>query len=217
MQVLDAVARVFGLDQVARDYLHGLAGASPAPRRRTPRTERVPSGTLQLVDVIGLPAFVEDRSFDVLAANALATELAPGLRAGENRLRTMFLDDAESARYPDWQDQMAGMVAAFRASIGTDVQDPGGHGTRGRAVPRQRGLPAAVGAARRPAARGRGRSGCGTRSVGDLELRREKLGVGGTDGQLLVVHHAEPGSASAERLAVLASLAASRVADRVAD
>ncbi|WP_254698955.1 MmyB family transcriptional regulator [Curtobacterium luteum] len=48
--------------------------------------------------------------------------------------------------------------------------------------------------------------------VGDLELRREKYGIGGTDGQLLVVHHAESGSASAEGLAVLASIAASRVA-----
>jgi transcriptional regulator with XRE-family HTH domain len=215
-QVLDAVARVFGLDQVARYYLHGLAGASPAPRRRTPRSERVPSGTLQLVDVIGLPAFVEDRSFDVLAANALATELAPGLRAGENRLRTMFLDDAESARYPDWQDQMAGMVAAFRASIGTDVQDPAVTALVGE-------LSLGSEDFRRLWARHdvRPLAGAAVRmwhpEVGDLELRREKLGVGGTDGQLLVVHHAEPGSASAERLAVLASLAASRVADRVAD
>ncbi|WP_242862998.1 helix-turn-helix domain-containing protein [Curtobacterium luteum] len=214
VQVLDALARVFGLDQVARDYLHGLAGASPVPRRRTARTERVPTGTLQLLDVIGLPAFVEGRSFDVLAANALATELAPGLRAGENRLRTMFLDDAETARYPDWQDQMAGMVAAFRASIGTDVRDPGVTALVGE-------LSLGSEDFRRLWARHdvRPLGGAAVRmwhpEVGALELRREKLGIGGTDGQLLVVHHAEPGSASAQGLAVLASLAAARVAGRI--
>ncbi len=46
--------------------------------------------------------------------------------------------------------------------------------------------------------------------VGLLELRREKLPVGGTDGQLLVVYHAERGSDSAQALALLGSLAVSR-------
>ena len=43
--------------------------------------------------------------------------------------------------------------------------------------------------------------------VGDLTLHREKLAIGGTDGQLLVIYHAEPGSSSADKLALLASLA----------
>jgi hypothetical protein len=44
--------------------------------------------------------------------------------------------------------------------------------------------------------------------VGDLTLSREKLAVGGAEGQLLVVYHAQPGTSSAEKLALLASLAA---------
>ena len=48
--------------------------------------------------------------------------------------------------------------------------------------------------------------------VGDLSLRCEKLEVSGTDGQLLVVHHAEPGSSNAEKLSLLASLSTSRPA-----
>ena len=39
--------------------------------------------------------------------------------------------------------------------------------------------------------------------VGMLELRREKLPSGGSDGQLLVIYHAEPGSDSARALARL--------------
>jgi hypothetical protein len=45
--------------------------------------------------------------------------------------------------------------------------------------------------------------------VGDLDLYRDKLAVTGTDGQLLVIYHAEPGSDSAHSLALLGSLAAS--------
>jgi hypothetical protein len=40
--------------------------------------------------------------------------------------------------------------------------------------------------------------------VGRLELRYERLLLAGTDGQLLVVHHADPGSPSAQKLAQLA-------------
>jgi hypothetical protein len=45
--------------------------------------------------------------------------------------------------------------------------------------------------------------------VGDLELHREKLIVAGTEGQLLVIYHADPGTASAQALALLGSIAAS--------
>jgi MmyB-like transcription regulator ligand binding domain len=42
--------------------------------------------------------------------------------------------------------------------------------------------------------------------VGDLTLRREKLAVGGTGGQLLVVYYAEPGSETEGLLALLGSI-----------
>jgi hypothetical protein len=41
-----------------------------------------------------------------------------------------------------------------------------------------------------------------------LELRREKLSIGNSGGQLLVIYHAEPGSETARSLALLGSLAA---------
>jgi hypothetical protein len=42
--------------------------------------------------------------------------------------------------------------------------------------------------------------------VGMLELRREKLPIGDSGGQLLVIYHAEPGSRSARSPALLGSL-----------
>ena len=43
-------------------------------------------------------------------------------------------------------------------------------------------------------------------SVGELTLHLSKLAVEGTEGQMLVLHHAEPGTTDAQRLALLGSL-----------
>jgi transcriptional regulator with XRE-family HTH domain len=205
IQVLEALARVLRLDQAATDYLLGLATPRPRHRRRRPRRETVPVGIRQLLDVVGLPAFVEGRYFDVLAANGLARALSPNLQAGQNRLRAVFLDPAEQALYPDWDHATAGLVAGFRESVGTDADDP-------RFVQLVGELSLSSERFRRLWARHdvQAREGMPTRihhpQVGDLTLSREKLAIGGSEGQLLVVYHAEPGTGSAEKMALLASL-----------
>lgn len=49
--------------------------------------------------------------------------------------------------------------------------------------------------------------------AGPLELHFEKLAIPGTDGQTLVTYQAQPGSASEERILLLASLNASASTD----
>jgi transcriptional regulator with XRE-family HTH domain len=205
VQVLEALARVLQLDQAATDYLLGLAAAQPRRRRRAKR-ESVPSGIRQLLDVVGLPAFVEGRYFDVLAANGLAYALSPNLRVGKNRLRAVFLDPAEMALYPDWDQATAGLVAGFRRSVGSDVDDPGFVQLVGE-------LSLASERFRRLWARHDVQSFEGGLAridhpqVGELTFSREKLAINGTDGQLLVIYHAQPGTSSAEKLTLLAALA----------
>jgi transcriptional regulator with XRE-family HTH domain len=204
-QVLEALARVFRLDATATQYLLSLSTARRAGTRR-PRREVVPTGIRQLLDVLELPAFVESRLFDVLAANRLATALSPRIRPGENRLRSMFLDEDEQDLHPDWERAVGGMVAAFRISLGTDVDDPGLAQLVGelslaselfrRLWARHDVKPLAGGSMRMRHPQ-----------VGMLELRREKLPIGDSGGQLLVIYHAEPGSESARSLALLGSLA----------
>ena len=194
-QVLDALARVLGLDATAAAYLRSLSGARSAPRR-APR-EIVPVGIRQLLDALTLPAVVESRRFDVLAANRLATALSPCLRPGANRLRSLFLDPDEREMYPDWETAVGSLVAAFRASIGTDVDDPGTTRLVGELSMVSHDVRAVSGAAVRML----------HPHVGPLELRREKLAIGDADGQLLAIYHAEPGSDSARSLALLGSLA----------
>ena len=203
-QVLTALARVFGLDSTATAYLLSLSTTRPAPARRA-RREVVPTGIRQLLDVLGLPAFVENRMFEVLAANRLATALSPAIHPGANRLRSIFLDQAEHDLNPDWAHAIGGMVAAFRSSIGGAADDP-------RIAQLVGELSLASEDFRTLWARHdvKPLSGAPTRMqhplVGPLELRREKLPIGGTDGQLLVIYHAEAGSESARSLALLGSL-----------
>jgi transcriptional regulator with XRE-family HTH domain len=206
-QVLEALARVFGLDATATAYLLSLAAQRPAKRRARPRQETVRPGIRQLLGALNLPAFVESRMFDVLAANGLATALSPSIRAGENRLRSVFLDPAERDLYPDWSKAVSGMVASFRASVGTDTDDP-------RVAQLVGELSLASEQFRKLWARHDVKALGGAAFVlshpeaGELSLRREKLPLGESGGQLLVIYHAEPGSASARALSLLAAGAA---------
>ena len=166
----------------------------------------MPAAIRQLIAVVNLPAFVESRMFDVLAANPRATALSPSMRAGENRLRSMFLDPAERELYPDWRKAIGGMIASFRASIGPDPDDP-------RIAQLVGELSLASEPFRKLWARHDVRNLAGGAvtmnhpEAGPLELWREKLPIGDSGGQLLVMYHAEPGSDSARALERLAPAA----------
>jgi transcriptional regulator with XRE-family HTH domain len=210
MQVLEALARVLQLDQAATDYLLGLSAPKPRHRPARPRREQVTDGIRHLVDVMELPAFVHGRYFDVLAGNALAAALSPNLQVGQNRLLSVFLDPAERELYPDWVQATARFVAGFRESVGRDTDDP-------RFVQLVGELSLSSERFRKLWARHdiRTRAGGPTRlnhpQLGDLSLQGEKLAIGGSEGQVLVVFHAATDSSSAEKLALLGSLASAPV------
>lgn len=207
VQVLEALGRVLQLDEAATDYMLRVAAPRPKKRRR-PRKETVPPSIRQLLDVIRLPAFVEGRYLDVLAANHLATALSPSLRVGQNRLMSMFLDPAERAFYVDWEKAIVTFAASFRQMVGADTDDP-------RFVEMVGELSLSSDRFRRLWARQDiyPRIEIPTRmhhpQVGDMTLSREKLAIDGVIGQRLVIYHAKPGTDNAEKLALLSSLAAS--------
>jgi len=207
VQVVESIARVLLLDEPATRHLLQLAVPVPRRRRRV-RRDVVPAGTLRLLDRVGVPAYVEGRYFDVLAANELAAALSPNLSKGRNRLRDLFLDPAEQAMQQDWPDLAPKIVARLREAVGTDTDDERVErlvGELSLASDRFRTLWA------------RHDVNLGTPhvthllhpQVGELELDMEKLSVVGTDRQMLVLLHADAASPTGERLALLASLAAS--------
>ena len=201
-QVLESLARVLRLDELEQEYLLGLAAPRPRTQRRR-KPERVPARLHQLLASVQVPAFVEGRAFDVLASNRLAVALSPRLQPGYNRLRSLVLDPEEQAFQQDWIRSIEGFIAAFRRSAGDGTDNP-------RFVELVGELALSSERFRTLWARHdvRGLEG-GTTTVnhpvvGELRLHRDKLPV---DDLLLVLYYADQGSASDEKLRLLASMA----------
>ena len=204
-QVLDALARALQLDEDATAHLHGLAQPPARPRRRTSRPERAPEAIVELIlSWPATPAYVFGRYLDVLAANPLATTLAPWFTTGENLVRGAFLDQRRRDLRPDWEQSLGNTVAALRANVGPDTDDPrltelvGELSLRSEAF---RQLWARHDA--RP--RGSGTTVMLHPQVGRLELSYTKFPIPDTDRQTLAVYHAIPGSPSERALALLAT------------
>lgn len=204
VQVLESIARVLQLDDEHLAHLLTLVAEVPRRRRPRPRRETVPGGALALLGSLTQPAFIEGRYFDILATNDLATAVSPGLVVGGNQLRDFFLDPAQQVRHPDWEAMTECFVANLRQAVGTDIDDP-------RFIELTGELSLASATFRRLWARHeiRGQRGTPIRinhpQVGELTLNRERLGIDGAEGLKLVVYHADPGSADADKLALLAS------------
>ena len=171
------------------------------------RREIVPPSTARFVAELPFPAFIEGRYLDVLAANPLATALSPRLQIGRQpAARRLPRPGGAGAVRPSGNGPRRALVAGFRQSVGTDIDDP-------RFIELVGELSLASPLFRRLWARHdvAVRSGAAVTfahpQVGELNLDREKLAVNGTDGLMLVAYHAQPGSESADRLRMLGSIA----------
>ncbi|WP_305786798.1 helix-turn-helix domain-containing protein [Symbioplanes lichenis] len=198
VQVLESIARVLRLDAEHRAHLMALACEFQPPVRR----QAPPPSALDLMASLAQPAFIEDRGFDILAANDLARMLSPRLVAGGNQLRDLFLDPDERALHRDWEIVAECFVAGFRQAVGSDGGDPRFAGLTGeltRASPHFRRL-----WARHEV---RGHRSAPIRldhpRAGELVLTREQLTISGTDGLKLIVYHPEAGSETAGKLSRL--------------
>ena len=202
--VVDALADVLRLDEDATAYLRNLT--RPKSRRRArPKSERVPLSIQQLLRTLTVPAFVQNKYTDVLAANPLAVALSPHLAPGSNRLRSLFTDPEAQRIHPDWDQGTADVVAQLRAVIGDDTDDPRLAeliGELSLTSERFRKLWARHDIRRRQSATTR----LNHPQLGELTLHRDKLAITGTDNLVLVIYHPEPDTLSAEALNLLAFL-----------
>ncbi len=131
----------------------------------------------------------------VLAANPLAVALSPRNKVGANVIREAFLDPAERELYEDWDLVMEEATAGLRASVGERVNDPALE-TLVTELSARSAYFLQLWARHDVRPKVAGKRLLHHPLVGDMELFHEKLAVTGTDGHLLVIHHAEPGSAS---------------------
>jgi len=215
-QVLDALSQVLRLDDDARLHLHRLAGLLPVIERVV-LPERVDPELLRLMDLWpDTPAIILGRAYDILAGNALAYALFEGFQQGPNLMRKVFLDPDARSFYPDWDLVARNTVAGFRVLQGRTPHDPR---IRELIAELSRRSPEFVGMWERHEAKGKRLDSkrFNHPQVGPLTLRINAFDVRSAPGQELIVYHAEPASRSAEALALLGTLSATRAQAQPAD
>src|SRR5215217_9540358 len=217
--VLDALARALRLDDAERAHLFDLARAiqplTPPPRRRRGKPGVRPA-VQQILDAItGVPAILTNPRQDFLAANSVARALFADLFDGHERpnsARFSFLDPRARDLYPDWSSVARDVVGALRSAAGRTPDD--------------RALTELVGELSTRSEEFRqywarhdvrfhvsGVKRLHHPQVGDMELRYEGLEVASDTDLTMYAYTADPGSRSAEALALLGSLAATSAAE----
>lgn len=114
-QVLAGLRRALLLDSHGDDYLHRVAELS-AGRESPPLDDDVPPGVLELVTVhTDVPAYLTNATLDVIAANAPARLLAPGvLQPGSNLVASVFTQYPDPRSESDWRRTAENLVASLR-------------------------------------------------------------------------------------------------------
>jgi transcriptional regulator with XRE-family HTH domain len=212
--VLDAIARALRLDDDERAHLHRLV--KPRPRVRRPaRAQRVRPGVQRLLDAMErVPAFVLGRRMDVLAWNRMASALLSGFadapREQRNMLRHVFLDPAARDLYPEWDVVAEETVAYLRLATGVDTDDPEMAALVGELTLNSDEF-AQLWTRHDVREKTHGTKRIAHPLVGEMALEYETLRLPDPD-QVLAVYTAEPGSASAQALDLLGSVAYSEAA-----
>lgn len=205
-QVLDALARVLGLDEIERGHLTRLS----CQRRRRAKAPggRLRPEVLRVLDLVtGAPAFIMNHRLDVLAGNRLAGLLYGRPMPGLNTARHIFLEEADRGLYADWEKCTVDVVGHLRLAAGEYPDDPRlasliGELAMGSERFRRLWARADV------RARTHGRKAYRHPLVGLLELHQENFALPSEAGAELVVLSAAPGSAAEDGLRLLAGLGA---------
>ncbi|HZE40745.1 MAG TPA: helix-turn-helix transcriptional regulator [Stackebrandtia sp.] len=210
-EVLDALARALRLDNHGRCHLHALARAVRARRKRRVVRPVVSDGLRQLLDAMdGIPALAMTPHLDLLGCNRLASALYGGLLDAPsgtvNTLRELFLSPLARELFVDWRGVAAESVPWLRAAVALDPEHPRAveligelsiHSDEFRrlwSMHHVKGKQGGVKVFRNPL-------------VGEIALNWESFAQAGNEGVSLITYSAAAGSADAEKLVLLRSLA----------
>ncbi|MGY0492135.1 helix-turn-helix domain-containing protein [Streptomyces sp. WG-D5] len=210
-EVLDAIARALRLSDTEHAHLVHLA--RPTPRRRKApmpkRQKQVRPALRHLLDSMeGVPAYVGGARSDILAWNRTAAALFGDWgqlpRAERNWARLTFLNPDYRELFIDWDSKATDMVSYLRLYAGRNPEDPELSALVGELSVKSEEF-RRLWATHDVKEKGHGVKRMRHPLVGEMTLAYETLHLPDDDGQFLSVYHAEPGSASAEALRLLAS------------
>ncbi|GAA1918478.1 helix-turn-helix transcriptional regulator [Microbacterium aoyamense] len=211
--VLDALARALQLDDAETAHLFDLArtaSASPRARRARKQQNTLRPSILRLLEAITeAPALIRNNYFDYVAANPLARALYAPIFAGPNpnSARFAFLDPAAPDFYIEWEKNTQELVATMRGEAGRNPFDKRLTDLVGELSTRSERF-RTLWAAHNVRYHRSGVKRIHHPVVGELELTYEAFELPADPGLTLSTYTAEPGSASADALRVLASWAA---------
>jgi transcriptional regulator with XRE-family HTH domain len=211
--VLGALARALQLDEAETAHLFDLArtaNASPVARKPRTRTEAIRPSIQRLLDAMTeAPAIIRNNYFDYVAANPLARALYSPVFAdpAPNSARFAFLNPAAQDFYLEWDRSTQELVATMRGEAGRNPYDKRLTDLVGELSTRSERF-RALWAAHNVRYHRTGVKKLHHPVVGDLELTYEAFELPADPGLTLSTYTAEPGSASADALALLASWAA---------
>ncbi|WP_156740508.1 helix-turn-helix transcriptional regulator [Occultella aeris] len=211
--VLNAIARALQLDDAEREHLFHLAQGAPRQVDGPARSSEVivRSSVQRVLDNMAVPAVVTNAQQDMIAANDLGRALysqhfdVPGQA---NMARFIFLDSRAPDFYEDWPLARQMNAAMLRLEAGRD--------------PLNQQLTALIGelSTRSPHFRTEwarhdvhehrtGQKTFNHPEVGTVLLTFDAFDLPGEPGLSIVTYSAEPGTSDADRIALLASWAAS--------
>src|SRR5207247_2249842 len=126
--VLDALARALRLDEDERIHLYALADhAARRTVRRSPPSRTVGAGVRQLMATVRpCPAYVLNRTSDVLAANPEGLALLAGIETWpvhrRNIVRYVFRHPAARSLFAQWDQVARDCVAHLRTVAAADPE-----------------------------------------------------------------------------------------------
>ncbi|WP_104172897.1 helix-turn-helix transcriptional regulator [Arthrobacter sp. Y81] len=220
-EVLEAIAHALRLDEAETAHLFDLARAAqqrPARRRRPAPPEQVRPGLQRFLDAVtGAPAWIRNDRMDFIASNALGRALYAPILADPvrpaNNARFVFLNPESRSFYPHWEQVANDVVAILRSYAGQRPHDKSLTDLIGELATRSDEF------RMRWAAHNVRFHRTGVKQlhhpvVGDLELTYEAMELPANPGWTMFAYTAEPGSASDERLKLLASWAATTTGEQ---
>ena len=212
--VLDAIAQALRLDDVERAHLFNLAHSAPATVRKR-RPQRSPAGlrtsVQRILDAMDTPAIVHNTTQDLIAANSLGRALyAPHFdTTGQpNIARFIFLDPRARDYYTDWPAARRITAAMMRREIGRNPLDTDLTALIGELSARSATF-AKDWARQHVHVHKTGTKTFSHPQVGLIQVDFDVFEMPGETGLMIVTYSVEPGTTSADAMALLASLAAS--------
>jgi transcriptional regulator with XRE-family HTH domain len=208
-EVLDAIARALRLTDAEHAHLTHLAKPKQHKKKQTARPQQVRGALRQLLDAFeGVPAYVVGRRSDILVWNRMAaavfgdwSELPPQER---NWARMVFLKPEYRELFVDWDQKASDIVAFLRMDAGCHPDDPRLSALVGELSVKSEEF-RLLWATHDVKEKSYGVKRLSHPLVGALTLSFETLKLADDGDQSMVTYHAEPGSASAEALRLLAS------------